>query len=69
MRFTVTVETGTGSVTTTLPERMATRIEAIAKATGRGVQSIIVDAIDNDTDNRATMLNRRGQIAARKAVR
>ena len=69
MRFTVTVETGTGSVTTTLPERMATRIEAIAKQTGRGVQSIIVDAIDNDTDNRATMLNRRGQIAARKAVR
>ena len=68
MRFTVTAETGTGSVTTTLPERMATRIEAIAKATG-GVQSIIVDAIDNDTDNRATMLNRRGQIAARKAVR
>ncbi len=69
MRFTITVETGTGSVTTTLPERMATRIEAIAKQTGRGVQSIIVDAIDNDTDNRATMLNRRGQIAARKAVR
>ena len=69
MRFTVTVETGTGSVTTTLPGALVTRIEAIAKQTGRGVQSIIVDAIDNDTDNRATMLNRRGQIAARKAVR
>ena len=69
MRFTVTVETGTGSVTTTLPVALVARIEAIAKQTGRGVQSIIVDAIDNDTDNRATMLNRRGQIAARKAVR
>ena len=69
MRFTVTVETGPGSVTTTLPGALVTRIEAIAKQTGRGVQSIIVDGIDNDTDNRATMLNRRGQIAARKAVR
>ena len=63
MRFTITVETGTGSVTTTLPERMATRIEAIAKQTGRGVQSIIVDAIDTDTRDLIRRINHQGPIA------
>ena len=63
MRFTITVETGTGSVTTTLPESMATRIEAIAKQTGRGVQSIIVDAIDTDTRDLIRRINHQGPIA------
>ena len=63
MRFTITVELGGSVTTTTLPNAMAKRIEAIAKATGRGVHSIIVDAIDTDTRDLAGRLNHQGPIA------
>ena len=69
MKVNITVKVGRLTLSTDIEPAVVERIETIAKQTGRGVQSLIVDAIDNNTRDLAATLNRRDQVAARKAVR
>ena len=59
MKVSITVKVGRLTLSTDLKPALAKQIEANAKQTGRGVQSLIVGAIDNGSDALARQLSRR----------
>ena len=59
MKVSITVKVGRLTLSTDLKPALVEQIEANAKQTGRGVQSIIIGAIDNGSDALARQLSRR----------